>query len=127
MYRQARHHSDSESISSETSDATSRRTTPSESWSNTALQQQQINRLNIQPNEDDRFSIPLTTIASDNTIISKKPNMQNTNDNKSNQVTNLNQQQQQTWVNPYWNSNGKADVAATQSGTNNTSNNANLQ
>jgi hypothetical protein len=132
MFNQGRYPSDSESISSETSDVTSRKTTSSDSWSDTALQQeqQQIDRLNIQLNEEDRSSIPLTTIPSENTVNSKKPSMQNTNNNQSNQVTTLNeqqQQQQQIWVNPYWDSNGKADVAAAQPGTNKTSNNTNIQ
>jgi len=130
MFNQGRYPSNSESISSETSDVTSRKTTSSDSWSDTALQQQeqqqQIDRLNIQLNEEDRSSIPLTTIPSENTVDSKKPSMQNTNNNQSNQVTTLNEQQQ-IWVNPYWDSNGKANVAAAQPGTNKTSNNTNIQ
>ncbi len=126
MYKREPYPSESESMSTETSDVTSRATTLPDSWSETMLQnQQKLDRVNIQLNKEDQSSTPSTTTPSDSTIISKKPDIQRTNNNQANQVNTQNQQQQQTWVNPYWGPNWKPGVTATQSGTSNININTN--
>lgn len=117
MFQQGRRPSDSESETSETSDVTSRATTLPDSWSNAALsqQQQQLKSLDIQQIEDDRSLTPTPT-ASVNTVISNKAVGQKANNTPSNQV---NTQQQQPWVNPYWGANWKPNTSIVQSGTNN--------
>ncbi len=126
MYKREPYPSESESMSTETSDVTSRATTLPDSWSETMLQnQQKLDRVNIQLNKEDQSSTPSTTTPSDSTIISKKPDIQRTNNNQANQVNTQNQQQQQTWVNPYWGPNWKPGVTAAQSGTSNININTN--
>jgi hypothetical protein len=113
MYFQESRPSDSESLTTETSDVTSRATTLPDSSSDTVLRQQQgINRLNIQPEEEDRSSTPVTTTASVSTVISKKSDIQKPNSTQN--------QQQKPWVNPYWDANRKPNTAGTQTGNNNT-------
>ena len=126
LFRQIRRPSDSESISSQTSNATSRATTLPDSWSDTAsLNRQRITRLNklhIQPIQADHTSSPSSNGESVVTVINKKPDVQRTGNNQFNEgnTQNQRQQQQQPWINPYWGPDGKPGAEVTRSGTNKT-------
>jgi hypothetical protein len=121
MYEQGRRPSDSATASSETSNITSRATTISDSNGDITLQQP-MNPSNIQPKEDERSSISLTTLENVGTVADKKTDIQTTNNNQSDQINTQNQQQQ-PWVNPYWGSNWKPGATTARSGTNNNNNN----
>jgi negative regulator of sigma E activity len=124
MYSQGHRPSDLESMSSQTTDVTSRATTVSDSASDATLtMQQEKGPINIQRKEEewDRSLTPTTNTASVNTVISKNSNGQRAYNNQ----TNAGNQQQQSWVNPYWGSNAKSNAAGLQSGTNKVQNNAN--
>jgi hypothetical protein len=109
MLNKERHSSDSSSVSSNTTDNTSRATTPQTSWSATTLQKK-MNRLNqfkIQPIEADQSSIHSTTSEQVATVSIKSPDGMNTQN-----------QQQQEWVNPYWGPKSNSGTIVTQSETN---------
>ena len=123
LFRQIRRPSDSESISSQTSNATSRATTLPDSWSDAAsLNQQKINRLNklhIQPIQDDHVSTPSSNSASVVTVVDRRADAQRGGNNQFNGGNTQNQQQQK-WINPYWGPDWKPGAAVTRSGTNKT-------
>ncbi|CAF3624969.1 unnamed protein product [Rotaria socialis] len=135
MYSLGRPHSDVESILSETSDVTSRATTLPDTWSDvksdaTLEYQSSINgldSLDIPPlSEDDHSSIPSSTAASVSTVVDQKMDKDRTNNNNESNETNI-QNQQQTWSNPYWNSNGNSQASVTQLPTNKIKVNANIE
>lgn len=90
MSMQGRRPWDLESVSSQTSDVTSRATTIPDSPSETSIP----TRERIERSNRIQSSTPTTTSASVNTVISKNSSAQGINRN----------QQQQPWVNPYWGS-----------------------
>lgn len=102
MSMQGRRPWDLESVSSQTSDATSRATTIPDSPSQTSIPTQQ--RSNAPSIDGNRST---TTSASVNTVISR---------NSGAQGIKRNQQQQQPWVNPYWGSNATTGGNATSRG-----------
>ena len=119
MFNQEHRSSDLESVSSETSDITSRATTIPGSWSATTLQQKlnQLNQYNIHPlDDDDQSSVSTDTTV--HTVTNNNHDVQNTNIQQSNVGTTQNHQQS-TWVNPYWGPNPQSGTTVThQSNTN---------
>ena len=126
MYSQGRRRpSDLESMSSQTSDVTSRATTIPDSTSDSTLQHLLTeDNVNNQAEGENRTLTPATTTGSVDTVVSKKPDAQRSSNNQLNQATTGNQQQQQ-WVNPYWDSDGKSSSTGVQSKTNQSNNNIN--
>jgi hypothetical protein len=126
MYNRGRLPSDEESVSSETSDVTSRATTIPDSWSDikseTDFQQQgtnQSNLLNIQSVDDGRFSTTSgTTNASIETVVNNNPEILRPNNNQFPAVSPQNSNQQQRWINPYWGADQKPTITVTPSGNN---------
>ena len=96
---------DSESVSSQTSDATSRATTVYSSSEASVSTQGKADRSNIPLNESNRSSSPTTTTASVNTVISRNSGAQGINRN------------QQPWVNPYWGPSSKSNTTGTNANT----------
>ncbi|CAF1990621.1 unnamed protein product [Rotaria magnacalcarata] len=135
MHSLGRSHSDVDSISSETSDVTSRATTLPDTWSDvksdaTFEYQSSINgldSLDISPlPEDDHSSILSSTAASVSTVVDQKMDKDRTDNNNESNESNI-QNQQQTWSNPYWNSNGNSQTSVTQLPTNKIKVNANIE
>ena len=126
MYDQAYHPSDLESVSSKTSDATSRATTIPNSWSATTLQEKlnQLNQYNIHPIDDDQSSTSTETTARYVTMMNNNISTQRNNVNPTSAGTTQNQPQP-AWVNPYWGPSTHTGTTATQSATNPINNNAN--
>lgn len=132
MFQQGRRPSDSESLTSEASEITSRATTLTEPWSTTPLQQQQqqqqrvFNSLHIQSTEVTQSQTSLNTTISANTVISNRTTGQIPINDPSNQFNTQikqpqqQQQQQQAWVNQYWDSDPKPNLPTSQIPQNNT-------
>ncbi|CAF0972534.1 unnamed protein product [Adineta ricciae] len=104
MFNPDRRPSDIDSVSSATSNATSRATTIPNSWSATTLQDKlkQLSQYNIRPvdDDDDHSSNSSDTPEGAMSVNSKNNDMQR---NNIIQPNNMNaQNQQQPWVNPYW-------------------------
>ncbi|CAF2750482.1 unnamed protein product [Rotaria sp. Silwood2] len=133
MYNQGRSHLNSDSMSSETSNATSRGTTFTGSFSdiksNTTPEYQPItsglDQLNIHSIEDDHSSAFSSTAPSVSTVINMKLDMNTIKDNRSNEM--IAHKQQKPWVNPYWGPNWKPNTTATQSEANTINKNTNIQ
>ncbi|CAF4114899.1 unnamed protein product [Rotaria sordida] len=133
MYSQGRNHSNSRATSRETSNASSRRTTLSDSWedimSNTIPGSQRTindsNQFNIHSREDGRSSVLSSTIQSVDTVISKKRDIDRTSNNRSHE--NLTQNQRKPWINPYWGPNWNPNTAGTQSKPKNLNKNTNIK
>ena len=105
MFNPDRRSSDIDSVSSATSDATSRATTIPNSWSATTLQDKlkQLGQYNIRPiddDDDDHSSNSSDTPEGAMSVNSKSNDMHRNNIIQPNNMNTQNQQQ--PWVNPYW-------------------------